>query len=97
MSLVYEWNDLKAYLLHSLHGLGVLLHPKQNMALPEIAFHCTAQLYPIVPTQQTRLTELGIDLDGLLCILQCLRECNKLCVRVSAVVVPARIRRIALD
>lgn len=87
------------HLLHCLHSLGVLLHPEQNMALPKIALDYTTQftLHITNHTKKLKPTKLGIDLDSLLGVLQRLRECHKLRVRVSPVIVPTWIGRITLD
>jgi hypothetical protein len=86
-------------LLERLKSLGVLTHGEKNIGLANVGFDYgdTSVLLLLTVGDFRRLTELGIHLDGLVGILECLRKGNELHVRSSTVIVAPSIPGITLD
>lgn len=88
------------YLLRGLDGLRVVAHREEDGALTDISLNYTDPRTSIERNDditQTRRTELRINLDRFLRILQCLGERRQLGVTRRAIVICARIAWVALN
>lgn len=86
-------------LLERFKSLGMFTHGEKDVGLANVSFDCghMSILFSQLVVESRKLTELGIHFDGLVGILERLREGNKLHVRRGTVVVASSILRIALD